>query len=212
MNIKLVHQLLADKNIKTTVTDTSIEESLEPWENRYKLQLKEEKWIFMFVKWEKSDGKEEILKVFNDEETASKFYYFHRLHSYCFWKYVLPFEENNADINIGEPQFNLVNLKEAFQILGISEDYYSLEGKLKEHSIVLERVNEHKSKVKFIGENCKVISESLDVENWNANTVVYQRVYYLFLLDQECNRLIEAGIIDKRFTDEEYYTFLSPGV
>lgn len=104
------------------------------------------------------------------------------------------------------------NLKEALLRLGIPDDYYSLDGQLKEHSIVLEKVNEHESKVKFIGNHCKLISESLNLENWKANVAMYHRVYYLFLLDQECQRLIEKKIINERFTDEDYYMFLYPRI
>lgn len=65
MNIKLIHELLTNKNIKTIASDTSIEKDPGSWENYYKLRLKEDKW-------EKSDGREKILKVFDDEQTGKK--------------------------------------------------------------------------------------------------------------------------------------------
>ncbi|MEI3604980.1 hypothetical protein SPD48_04690 [Pseudogracilibacillus sp. SE30717A] len=212
MNIKLIHELLTDKNIKMIATNTSIEEDPGEWDNHYKLQLQNGKWEFIFVRWEKSDGEEKVLKFFDDEETASKFFYLHRLNSYYLWQYIFPFEENNEDIHIGTPKFNFINLKRALKRLGIPEKYYSIHGELKEHSLLLEKTNEHESKVKFIGDNYKVISESSILENWLAYVAMYQQAYLVFLLDQECQKLIKDKVIDQRFNDEEYSIFLSPGV
>ena len=212
MNIRLIHKLLLNKNIKTIASDTSIEEDQGPWENHYKLRLKEEKWEFVFVEWEKSDGREKVLKVFDDEQTASKFFYLYQLHYYYLDHYLLPFAQKNKDINVRTRQFNFDNLQEALYRLGIPSEYYSLDGNLKEHCIVLDKVNNRESKVKFIGKNYKMISESLFLENWLAHLAVYQRAYSLFLLDQEWQRLIDEKVITHRFSDEEYYIFLSPGV
>lgn len=91
MNIQLVHQLLNEKNIKTIATNTSIKEDQGPWENHYKLIFKKDKWEFVFVKWERSDGREKILKTFCDEKTASKFFYFYQLHYHYFNHYLFLF-------------------------------------------------------------------------------------------------------------------------
>lgn len=212
MDIRLIHDLLLKKNIRTIVSDTSIEEDQGPWENYYKLRLKEDKWEFVFVEWEKSDGREKVLKIFDDEQTASKFFYLYQLHYYYLDNYLLPFAQKNKDINVRTRQFNFKNLQEALHRLGIPSEYYSLDGKLKEHCIVLDKVNDQEGKVKFIGKNNKIISESLVLENWLAHLAVYQRVYSLFLLDQEWQRLLDEKVIAHGLTDEEYYMFLSPGV
>lgn len=212
MNIRLIHKLLLNKNIKTIASDTSIEEDQGPWENHYKLRLKEEKWEFVFVEWEKSDGREKVLKVFDDEQTASKFFYLYQLHYYYLDHYLLPFAQKNKDINVRTRQFNFDNLQESLYRLGIPSEYYNLDGNLKEHCIVLDKVNDRESKVKIIGDNYEVISESLILENWEAYDEIYRVSYYIYLLDQECKRLIDEKVIDKRFTNEEYSMFLFPGV
>ncbi|MEI3614499.1 hypothetical protein [Pseudogracilibacillus sp. SO30301A] len=212
MNITLIHRLLTGKNIKIIATDTSLQEDLGPWENHYKLRFKDGKWEFVFVQWEKSDGREKVLKYFDNEETASKFFYLYQLKKHYFYQYIRPFTQRNEDINVGTRQFNFENLKEALERLDIPGDYYSLHGELKKHSIVLEKINERESKVKIIWDNNEVIRETLILENWEAYDEFYKMTYYIHLLSHECQRLIEEKIIHKRFTNEEYSIFLSPGV
>lgn len=211
MNIQVIHRLLTDKNIKIIATNTSLEEDPGPWENHYKLRFKDGKWAFLFVQWEKSDGREQVLKYFDDEETASKFFYLYQLKKYYFYQYIRPFTQRNEDINVGTRQFNLENLKEALQRLGIPGEYYSLHGKSKKNSVVLKKVNDHESKVKIIWNNNEVIRETLILENWEAYDEFYQMTHYVHLLSHECQKLIKEKIINKRFTNEEYSIFLSPG-
>lgn len=206
----MVHQLLQEKSIKTIITDESIEEYGEQGENIYKLHYKDNKWVFLFVQWEKKNGKENVLKVFDDKETAIKYFYFYKLNDYYFAQYIRLFKSNNRDLNVGRPEFNYENLKFALRRAAIPERYYSLNGKLKEHSIILEQVDDWNSKVEFIGKNRRVYSETLVLENWDIYSELFKNAYFLYLLDQECERLIERGIIHKRFTDEEYDSVLYP--
>lgn len=214
MNIRIVHQLFEEKGINMIVTDTLLDEHLAPHESYYKLQFEEGKWKFIYVQWERKNGEEKVLKEFDDEKVASRFFYLHRLRSYYLLQYIFPFkqDENNEDINVSDPKFNFSNLKEALRRLKIPEEYYSLNGELKEHSMVLEKVNEEECKVKFIGESYKVISETMTLENWEAYDEVYKGAYYIYLLDQECQDLIDRKIIDRRFSDEEYRSLFTPGI
>lgn len=212
MNIKVVHQLLEEKGRKMVVTDTSLQENSGPWESYYKLQFEEGKWKFIFVQWERKNGEEKVLKVFNDEEIASREYFLFILKSYYFYEYIRPFRQRNEDINVSGPEFNIKNLKEALRRLKIPKEYYSLDGELKEHSMVLEKVNDKKSKAVFIGENYKDIGETLVLENWEVYSCIYQWAYYTYLLDKECKSLIDKNIIDIKFTDAEYFHFFFPGI
>src|SRR5699024_11274469 len=124
------------------------------------LKLNDEtgKWEFIYVPHERrSFGGEEIEKSFNDEVGASNYYYLRQLSSYYYFKYIQPFELKNKDINFGMPDSTLKELKEAFTRLNINTSYYSFNGKVKEHSMLLERVNKEESKVYFMGQNGKEI-------------------------------------------------------
>src|SRR5699024_1859319 len=90
--------LLTDLGVTTNITDTSIEEAAGQGENIYRLRKKENTWEFLFVQYEKSDGKEELLATFNDENTALKFYFYYELSSFFFRNYIHPFNSNKKDI------------------------------------------------------------------------------------------------------------------
>lgn len=209
MNISQVAKLLNESGRKTIYKNNLIEELHEQSENYYKLEERDDKWIFLFVKCEKnSEGIEEIIKIFDNEEDASKYYYLVQLSSNYYNQYILPFEMNNKDINIGELECTISNLKQAFDRLGIKENYYSFTEVKNEHSILLNQFDNDTSQVKFIGDGCRVISETLKLDNWIAYYAMYKFVYYLFLLDKHCEILIKSKEIEMPFSDEEYSIFL----
>src|SRR5690625_581819 len=128
MNIKQVARLLNDIGVETVATDTSLRPEIDYGVNYYKLILNNSnnKWEFLYVPREKrsSEG-EEIIKTFDDEASASKYYYLIKLRSYYYYKYIQPFELKNKDINFGMPDSTLKELKEAFRRLYTDQSYYS---------------------------------------------------------------------------------------
>lgn len=210
MNIKKVYKLLTDLGVTTNITDTSIEEAAGQGENIYRLRKKENAWEFLFVQYEKSDGKEELLATFHDENTALKFYFYYELSSFFFRNYIRPFKRDNKDIFKGIRNFTLNKLKEAFRRLDIPSEYYSLDGTIKNHSFVLQKTNEEEGKGMFINNNGITLRESMVLKNWEVYNYMYQSVYKLYLLDQYYEELIENGEIQHELTDEDYKMFLSP--
>src|SRR5690625_2178690 len=212
MNIKQVARLLNDIGVETVATDTSLRPEIDYGVNYYMLKLNNEtgKWEFIYVPHERrSFGGEEIEKSFNDEAGASKYYYLRQLSSYYYFKYIQPFELKNKDVNFGMPDSTLKELKEAFRRLNVDPSYYSLDGKVKEHSMFLETINNEESKVYFIGENGEIVNTSLVLENWEAYDHMYQTVYYLYLLDQHYANLLKNKEIAHKFTDEDYQTVMT---
>src|SRR5690625_3679160 len=212
MNIKQVARLLNDIGVETVATDTSFGPDVDYGVNYYMLKLNNEtgKWEFFFMQRERQNsGGENLIKSFGDKAEAIKYYYLFQLHSYFFNNYVHPFQFNNKDINMGRPSLHLVNLKESFRRLNVDPSYYSLDGKVKEHSMLLEKVNEGESKLYFIGQNEKVVNASLAQENWLIYSAMYRSVYYLYLFDQHYADLIKNEEIGHIFTDEDYKTVLA---
>lgn len=107
-------------------------------------------------------------------------------------------------------EFSLEVLKEALQRLGVSSEYYSLDGKMKNHSFFLDRINGKQSKVKFVNDEGNLMGETMKLENWRAYSNLYRRTYSLYLLDQYCQKLIDNNEIDQPFTDVDYKMFLFP--
>src|SRR5690625_2891660 len=212
MNLKQVVRLLNDIGVETVATDTSLRPEIDYDVNYYKLMFNNgnNKWEFFFMQRERQNsGGENLIKSFGDKAEAIKYYYLHQLSTYFFFKYIQPFELKNKDINMGWPSFNLENLKEAFKRLDMDPSYYSLDGKVKEHSMLFEKVNKEESKLYFIGQNKKVVNASLAQENWQIYSAMYQRVYFLYLLDQHYADLIKNNEIGHIFTDEDYKTVLT---
>ncbi|URZ02574.1 hypothetical protein [Clostridium felsineum] len=209
MNINQVARLLNEANIKTISGKDFIEEYHEQSENYYKLEKRDRVWIFSFAKGErKTEEETEIKSTFYNEQDACKYYYLIELSKMYNDQYIYKFKMNNEDINIGEYECSLNNLKEAFERIGVKKIYYDFNNFIKEHSICLEKIDNETSRVKFIGNYNKVIIQTLQLENWLAYYTMYRRVYALFLLDKHCELLIKAGEIDKPFTDEEYSIFI----
>src|SRR5690625_1085352 len=211
MNIKQVARLLNDIGVETIATDTSLIPEIDYGVNYYMLKLNNEtgKWEFFFMQRERQNsGGENLIKSFGDKAEAIKYYYLHQLSTYFFFKYIQPFELKNKDINMGWPSFNLENLKEAFKRLDMDPSYYSLDGKVKEHSMFLETINNEESKVYFMGTNGKEVDATLVIENWEAYSYMYQSVYSLYLFDKHCADLIKNKKIGDIFTDEDYNVIL----
>src|SRR5690625_1152462 len=207
MNIKQVARLLNDIGVETVATDTSLGPEVDYGVNYYKLMLNKDnnKWEFIYIPHERrSSGGEEIRKTFDNEASASKYYYLHELSTHYLFEYIQPFQLKNKDINIGRPSFNIGNLKETFQRLKTGKTYYSFNGKVKEHSMLLERVNKEESKVYFMGKNGKEILATMVLENWLAYSNMYKSVYYLYLFDQHYEDLLEREEVGHIFTDEDY--------
>ncbi|MEK5521411.1 hypothetical protein [Heyndrickxia sp. FSL W8-0423] len=208
MNIEQVSNLLNEDGIVTINTKNSLEEFRNQDENYYKLEFNGHLWEFMFVACEKnSDGNKKVLKVFSYEASASKYYYLFELSKHYFNKYIFPFESKNKDINIGEIDCEIGNLKEAFNRLNIDDNYFSFDGVKKEHSIFLNIINNKESNVKFIGENNKEIFETPVMDNWLTFYSMYKFVYYLYLLDKKSNLLQKEKGINCEFTDQDYNVF-----
>src|SRR5690625_4925798 len=106
-------------------------------------------------------------------------------------------------------EYTLKDLKEDYRRLNMDPSYYSLDGKVKEHSMLFEKVNEEESKLYFIGQNKKLVNASLAQENWLIYSAMYQRVYYLYLLDQHYAELLRNKEIGHIFTDEDYKTVMT---
>lgn len=209
MDINQAARLLNEVNIKTICGTNLIQEYHEQNENYYRLGKKDENWVFLFVKGEKKTvEEEEIQKTFDNESDASKYYYLFELSRYYFEQYINPFEIKNKDINIGETECTILNLKEAFDRIGIKEIYYDFNNLIKEHSICLEEIDNNTSEVKFIGNGKKIIFQTLRLEKWLAYYATYKFTYYLFLLDRHCELLIKNKEVESPFTDEEYSIFL----
>src|SRR5690625_2078745 len=211
MNIKQVARLLNDIGVETVATDTSFGPDVDYGVNYYMLKLNNEtgKWEFFFMQRERQNsGGENLIKSFGDKAEAIKYYYLFQLHSYFFNNYVHPFQFNNRDINMGRPSFNLENLKEAFKRLDMDPSYYSLDGKVKEHSMLLEKINKEENKVYFMGRGDKEVDATLVLDNWEAYSEMYRTVYYLYLLDQYYADLIKNKEIGDIFTDEDYKVIL----
>jgi|SRR5690625_327386 len=207
MNIKQVARLLNDIGVETVATDTSLGPDIDYDVNYYVLKLNNGtgKWEFLFMQRERQNsGGENLIKSFADKAEAIKYYYLFQLHSYFFNHYVHPFKFNNKDINMGGPSFNLENLKEAFKRLDMDPSYYSLDGKVKKHSMLFEKVNKEESKVYFIGENGKEVLATLVLENWQAYSNMYRSVYFLYLFDKHYEHLLETEEVGHIFTDEDY--------
>jgi len=210
LNIQRVYELLTDIGISTIATETSLEPDVEQGENVYKLREQNGIWEFLHVQYEKQDGKEEIKTTFNKESTATRFYFFFQLSSYFFNTYTYLFERKEKELNIGEPNFTIENLKEAFHRLNIPSRYYSLDGTIKNHCFILDKVNEKESREKFVNINGVILDETMVLENWLTYSFMYQDVYKLYLLDQYYEKLIENGEIQHELTDEDYKMYLSP--
>lgn len=212
MNIKQVARLLNDVGVKTLATDVFLKPDVDYGVNYYQLMINKDnnKWEFLYVPREKrSSGGEEIIKTFDDEASASKYYYLTELHSYYRNYYVYPFQLGNKEINIGKSNFTLKNLNEAFWRLNISKKYYSFDEKIKEYSMFLEKINKDESKVHFLGRGGKKVNSSLVLENWLAYYSMYRLVYTLYLFDKHYADLIKNKEIAHIFTDEDYKTLLT---
>lgn len=211
MNLKIIHDLLNEKGYAMILDGNCLKEDTGPWNDYRKLRLNNGKWELINVKWERANGEEEILSTFENEKTACKFWYLRKIRSYYIRKYPLSFKYENKEFDYDQrDHFTLEILKEMLHRVGIPEQYYSLDGKLKEHSVVLERINEKKSKMLHIGRNLQKVSETLVLDNWEIYDEIFTDAYMIYLLDQECDELIKKGVIEERFTDEDYRFFLSP--
>jgi|SRR5690625_45623 len=212
MNIKQVARLLNDIGVETVVADTSLGPEVDYGVNYYKLMFNNSnsKWEFVYIPHERrSFGGEEIRKTFDDEASASKYYYLTELSTHYLFEYIQPFQLKNKDINIGRPSFKLENLKETFRRLKMDKSYYSFNGKVKEHSMFLETINNEESKVYFLGKERGIVSTSLVLENWEAYSYMYKSVYALYLFDQHYADLTGNKEIGHIFTDEDYKTVLT---
>src|SRR5690625_6374789 len=89
----------------------------------------------------------------------------------------------------------LRNLKLSFLRLNINMEFYSFDGKVKEHSMFLEKINREESKVYFLGKDGAIVNTSLVLENWEAYDYMYQSVYSLYLFDKHY-----ANLIDRKST------------
>lgn len=210
MNIKKTAYLLNITGVKTIATDTCIRPDVNYGVNYHELRLNNKEWEFLSIPRERrSFGGEKVLKIFENEVEASKYYFLTQLHSYYFNQYIYPFEKDNKDINVGEYNFTLENLKEVFKRLNIDKKYYSFDEKTTGHSMFLERLNNEKSKVHFIGKTGNVVNSSLALEKWQAYDYMYKKVYYLYLFDQHLTNLFKYEEINSAFVDQDYKTLLT---
>ncbi|APC47317.1 hypothetical protein [Virgibacillus halodenitrificans] len=208
MNTQKVSVLLNKLTIPIQITTEGLEEKRRQGENFYRIHKDKLNWKFEFVEKEKN-SKIKILKNFSSETEASKYFYSFQLKRYFFEQYIYPFEQDNKDINIGEPHCSLRDLQEAFNRLNISQSYYSFNGLKKANSILLEPVNVTESKVFFIGEGEKIVVESPVVENWLAYYNTFKKVYKLYLLDKHFEFLLTCNLDAEKLSDEYIKIVLS---
>ena len=152
MNINQAGRLLNEANRKTICNTNSLEEFRGQAENYYKLEKKGEEWSFVFVACERnSKGIEETIKTFENESEASIFYYLYELSKWYRQQYIHPFIRKHKDLNIGRQECKVSEVKEAFNRLGIQENYYNFKNVENEHSICLKEIGNGKSRFSFIG-------------------------------------------------------------
>src|SRR5699024_12554806 len=99
------------------------------------------------------------------------------LSSFFFRNYIRPFKRDNKDIFKGIRNFTLNKLKEAFRRLDIPSEYYSLDGTIKNHSLVLQKTNEEEGKGLFINNNGTTLRESMVLKNWEVYNNMYESGY-----------------------------------
>ncbi|SDN15060.1 hypothetical protein [Sediminibacillus halophilus] len=207
MDVRQVSRLLNELNIETVIGQNSLEEGREQGENYYKIELNNSFWELTLCK-ELNDN-QKVIKNFPTESSAAKYFYLFELNKYFFNKYIFPFELQNKDINIGEFNCSIEDLKKAFNRLNIKETYYSFTKMNKPHSVYLEGINNTESKINFIGENGKIVFETEALDNWLAYYAFFKFVYYLYLFDEHSKKLISKNEINANFEDEDYAVVLS---
>ncbi|OCA90398.1 hypothetical protein A8F94_00430 [Bacillus sp. FJAT-27225] len=62
--------------------------------------------------------------------------------------------------------------------------------------------------VKFIGKNKQLVFETIELEDWDAYSVVFDYVYLLALLEETAKRLVQPNKL-MCLTDEEVGIFLT---
>lgn len=204
-----VYRLLNECGRATILGDAYLKQKVEQGENYYKLkETTNAKWDFVLVQRERQYD-ERVVKTFNKEEDGVRYYYLFELNNHFFYSYVYPFEKENKNLNIGEENCTIENIKEAFNRLAIPESYYSFNDEIKEHTIVLKNINKNESAVLFIGKNNQEIFKTPKLDKWLAYYAMYKFVYYLYLFDQHIHILISKNEIDEFFSDDDFNVVVS---
>src|SRR5690625_7454008 len=95
MDIQQVARLLNNIGVETIATDTSLGPEVDYDVNYYKLRLNNNKWEFLFMQRERQNsGGENLIKSFEYEAEAIKYYYIFQLYSYVFKNYIQTFYIN----------------------------------------------------------------------------------------------------------------------
>ncbi|NRD78587.1 hypothetical protein HPT25_14585 [Bacillus sp. BRMEA1] len=210
MNIKQVADILGQERIQVEVTADSLHviPSFQD-ENIYKLEKRGNQRIYLFIQYERGSGKETILETFQSEEEAAIYFLLVTLQSSFYHNYIFPNKEKNASLNMGNPNFTIADLQTALSSLHVGHVNYSIYDEATvPHSKHLSRVTPSESKVQFIGKNNQVVIETMELENWDAYSVMFDFVYLLALLDEIVNRLVQANQL-KGLSDDEIATFLT---
>ncbi|CEG26920.1 hypothetical protein [Bacillus sp. B-jedd] len=209
MDIDQAADLLEQVGIKTKATNDSIH--VIPFyqdENIYKLEKRGVQWVYLFIENERGTGKETILETFQSEEKAAIYFLLVTIRSSLKEKYVYPYIEKNASLNIGDTNFTFADLQKALDSLPIRQVNYSFfDEATVPYSIHLSRVTPTESKVQFIGKNNQVVFETIDLEDGDAYSAMFDYVFLLALLEETANRLVQPNKL-MYFTDEEIGIFL----
>ncbi|CEG26922.1 hypothetical protein [Bacillus sp. B-jedd] len=210
MTIKQAAELLRQLGIKTKATDDSIH--VIPFyqdENIYKLEKRGDQWLFLFIEYERGTGEETILKTYQSEEEASLYFLLFTLQSSLRYNYLYPFIKKNGSLNIDDTNFTFADLQKALSLLPIGHVNYSFfDEPTLPYSIHLSRATQTESKVQFIGKNNQVVSETIELEDWIAYSVMFDYVYLLALLEETANRLGQPNKL-MFLSDEEVGIFLT---
>lgn len=212
MNIKQAAVLLEQEGIRVEATGQSIHViPAAQDENIYKLEKRDEQWVYLFVQYERnSEGREMIVNTFRDETEAANYFFLVTLQSCYFQKYIFPFKEKNTSLKIGTPSFTMNALQKALSSLQVVHTSFSFfDEEVVPHSIHLKRVSPTECKVQYIGNNKQEVFETIELEDWDAYSAMFDYVYLLALLDQKCKDLAETHKIEEALSDEDYAIFLT---
>lgn len=210
MNIKQAADLLGQLGIQAKETFDSIHVIPSyQHENIYKLEEKGDQWNYLFIENERGTGKETILEIFQTEAKAAIYFLLVTIRSSLKENYVYPYIEKNALLNIGDTNFTFANLQKSLDSLPIRHVNYSFfDEPTVPYSIHLSRVTASEFKVKFFGRNNQMVFETIELEDWDAYSAMFDYVFLLGLLEEAAEHLVQPNIL-MCLTDEEIGIFLT---
>ncbi|MFC4620536.1 hypothetical protein ACFO4N_17735 [Camelliibacillus cellulosilyticus] len=108
----------------TTVENTSLKQLTGPYENYYRLEENNGKWLYGLCVVEKENNPYfDVIREFDNEEEGAKYYFLDRLSSHYFSTKVHPFMLAHGELDINRPKFNEGKLYQAMAMLNIPKYY-----------------------------------------------------------------------------------------